>query len=104
MIKKNKTPNVLTHKRGKGKSSKHSYSNASSTQRARIIDWFNNTKPRLSTTEARQKLGIMSPASRILELRRLGFDISLLWSNQVDANGVPHRAGEYVYFGNKGGN
>jgi hypothetical protein len=98
MANKRKNP-APASKLGFKKTVKPLHGNTSHSQRSRIIAWFNETKPCLTTTEARQKLGIMSPASRIFELKRMGHKISLLWTNQVDTNGVPHRAGEYVYFG-----
>ena len=72
---------------------------SSSSQRNRILDWFSNIKPRLNTIEARDQLAIMSPASRILELRRKGYRITLHWIDEIDPLGVKHRIAQYVYMG-----
>jgi len=78
--------------------SKQRYSNSSSSQRTRILKYFENC-PRLSTLEARQLLGIMHPSARIMELRQTGWLIDTHWVHEPDANGVPHRIGLYLYKG-----
>lgn len=80
------------------------YDNSSSTQRQRVLSWFKNESPRLSTMKARTLLGIMSPASRILELKAQGHKITLDWIYEYDSNGVAHRMGQYVYFGQEAKN
>lgn len=44
----------------------------------------------LSTLEARQ-MGICSPAPRIMELRKKGYDISTTTRDEVDHAGVIHK-------------
>ncbi len=99
MRTKIKGSTVLTHKLSQKKKLHHPYNNSPSSQRARIVSWFSENKPRLSTTEAREILGVMHPAGRIQELKEGGHKIILNWTAQADANGVLHRAGEYVYLG-----
>jgi len=75
------------------------HDNSPIAQRARILSWFLNISPRLSTLEAREELGIMSPACRVMELRDMGHDIITDWEQQVDVTGTNHRVGVYVYMG-----
>ncbi|PHS69130.1 MAG: hypothetical protein COB23_07180 [Methylophaga sp.] len=53
---------------------------------------------RLTTLQAREELGIMSPAPRVLELRRLGHNIVTTLTNERDITGRKHRQAEYGYF------
>ncbi len=53
-------------------------------QRQRILKWFRNVSSRLSTLQARNQLGIMSPANRVKELRHAGHCITLEWEKQRD--------------------
>lgn len=78
--------------------SKQLYGNSCASQRARILKIF-ETCPRLSTMEARDTYGIMSPAPRIKELRKQGYKIDTHRITESDANGVPHRMGLYVFMG-----
>lgn len=50
----------------------------------------------ISTSQARDELAIMSPAPRIMELRRRGWDIRTdrVWI--ADSLGVPHLQAQYV--------
>ena len=68
-------------------------SNTLAAQRARLLDVL-QIAPR-TTTELRNQFSIMSPAPRVMELRRLGYNIELEWIEQYDTAGVPHRAGRY---------
>src|SRR5580704_4030135 len=79
-------------------SSKPLYDNSASTQKKRLVKYFENN-PRLSTIEARDKMGILHPGGRINELRAKGYLIETHWTNETDANGVLHRVGLYVYQG-----
>ena len=78
------------------RTSKHRYSNSTSSQRARILKHFKEC-PRLSTLQARNQYGIMSPAPRIKELRAQGYQIETHRITENDSNGVPHRMGLYVF-------
>jgi len=50
----------------------------------------------LTTLEAREVLGVMHPAGRVLELRRLGYAIVTLRRKVVDADGRAHQSAAYV--------
>jgi len=52
----------------------------------------------LTTLYAREKLGIMSPAVRILELRKRDFPIVTHWTATEDKAGTRHREAKYVLF------
>lgn len=75
------------------------YSNAKPSQRARILKAF-EANPKLSTFAFR-KMGIVSPAPRIGELREQHYEIDTQWTNEPDENGIIHRIGLYVYHGKK---
>lgn len=49
----------------------------------------------ISTSEARELLAVMSPAARVMELRRLGYSVMTSWRYLSDAAGVLHRQGVY---------
>jgi len=51
---------------------------------------------RLTTIQAREELGVMSPAPRILELRRMGYDIITYRRYKRDITGRNHYQAEYV--------
>ena len=53
----------------------------------------------LTTLEARERLGVMSPAARTMELRRAGFKIETVRKTALDSEGRPHRSAEYVLRG-----
>ncbi|HAT1846840.1 TPA: helix-turn-helix domain-containing protein [Legionella pneumophila] len=87
---------------GKPKSKMPLYGNSASSQRARLLKFFESI-PRISTMEAREVLGILHPGARIMELRKKGYRIDTHWIEESDANGVMHRIGLYVYQGKSGG-
>ncbi|MCD2449725.1 helix-turn-helix domain-containing protein [Methylicorpusculum oleiharenae] len=66
---------------------KHSTDAAS--QRQRLLEWLRQ-RP-ITTIQARQRLDIMSPAPRILELRQQGFNIVTHWTTENN-----HRIAMYV--------
>lgn len=78
------------------RTSQNRYSNSRSSQRARILKHFKEC-PRLSTIQAREQYGIMSPAPRIKELRAQGYNIVTQRITEHDSNGVPHCMGLYVF-------
>ena len=94
MVSKKSSPAAML---GNSKS-KSLYSNSTSSQRARILEYFSKC-PRLSTMKARDELGVLHPCGRVLELRRLGYRIDTLWVRESDNNGVPHRVGLYIFHG-----
>jgi Helix-turn-helix domain len=49
-----------------------------------------------STVTIRDQLGILSPAARVLDLRKAGHSIKTLTTTAHDADGRPHRAALYV--------
>lgn len=53
----------------------------------------------ISTTQSRELYGIMSPACRVLELRRAGHRIDTVRFRAPDANGQTHNQAKYVYRG-----
>lgn len=92
---------ACANKQGKN-NKKQRYSNNRSAQRQRILQFFEIEKRPLSTFEFRER-GICHPAGRIRELREAGHKILTYYIREQDANGVPHRIGQYCYFGCKGG-
>ena len=73
-------------------------------QRHRLLRFFLEESPRLTVGQAREKLGIMSPPARILELRRQNHRIKTVWINEIDNLGITHRNGTYIYQGQGGNN
>jgi len=51
---------------------------------------------KLTTLEAREGLGVMSPAPRVLELRRMGYNIVTHRRYDQDITGRKHYQAEYV--------
>jgi Helix-turn-helix domain len=49
----------------------------------------------LDTIQIRDRLGILSPASRIYELRKMGYNILTSWKWQWDEVGRPHKIASY---------
>lgn len=64
-------------------------------QCARLLDWLRECGP-IATSEAREHLACMSPAARIMELRKQGYPIVTTWRHIADSEGVIHRQGVYV--------
>jgi hypothetical protein len=101
MISKNQKRPELAGRLGESnKIKQHCYDTTVLSQRASILYWFSTISIRLTTMQARNELGIMSPAARILELRR-EHNISLEWIEELDANGIAHKMGVYIYLGLK---
>lgn len=71
--------------------------NSASGQRQAILNWLEEFDS-LTTLQARDKLGIMSPASRVLELREQGHHIVTYWTTSFDNAGTKHREAKYVLF------
>lgn len=53
----------------------------------------------VTTIEARERLGVMHPGARVLELRRMGWEIATVWSITESARGRKHRNARYVLVG-----
>lgn len=49
-----------------------------------------------STVDIRDQLGILSPAARVLDLRKAGHRIETLTTTATDSEGRPHRSALYV--------
>ena len=69
--------------------------NSAMNQRERIMEGLKNHGA-LTTIEMRRHLDVMSPASRILELKRAGNPIEMKWVNQATDCGKMHRVALYV--------
>jgi hypothetical protein len=64
-------------------------------QCARLLAWLLE-HGQIATSECREFLSIMSPAARVMELRKRGYCISTEWRRIADAEGVIHTQGVYV--------
>lgn len=70
---------------------------SAAAQRARLLDALRSTS--VTTLEARRTLDILHPAMRVLELRRQGYRIAMVWARQETDAGVRHRVARYVLKG-----
>lgn len=69
--------------------------NSTLNQRLKLLDWlFDHCS--INTSQAREKLDIMSPAARIMELKRDGYLIVTLITTWTSAYGIKHRIGRYL--------
>lgn len=68
--------------------------NAKARQRATLLAELRQGP--VTTLHAREALGIMSPAARVLELRRSGLDILTVRAQIVDSSGASHAMARYV--------
>lgn len=87
-------------KRGSKTKKQRLYNNSTSSQRQRILKFFENEKRPLSTFFFRDA-GILHPGGRIKELRTIGHKILTYFVKEADSNGVFHRIGQYSYHGFK---
>lgn len=78
---------------GKTKNQKHLYCTSSAAQRSIILKYLQAGKA-LSTLEAREKLDILHPAARIMELRNRGWKIITHWEIASTNIGL-HRIARY---------
>ncbi|MEN9902547.1 MAG: hypothetical protein RL651_1211 [Pseudomonadota bacterium] len=69
--------------------------NSAQNQRERILDAL-RTHGAITTIEMRKYLDVMSPAPRIMELRRMGKRITTHWVKQATDSGKAHRVALYV--------
>lgn len=71
-------------------------SNDTSTeaQRSKILNYLKETNG-LSTLDARESLGIMAPAARVLELKDQGYPIITRKVIEHDVTGTPHKVAKY---------
>lgn len=75
-------------------------SSTAASQRTSILNHVRNVGP-LSTLHAREFLGVMHPAARVMELRKRGEPIVTHWRTETDVTGTRHRVAEYVYLPSK---
>ena len=64
--------------------------NSAHNQRLKLLDWLFEHGS-ISTSEARENLDIMSPAPRIMELKRAGYLIVTVMDNWTSPHGINHR-------------
>lgn len=69
--------------------------NSTHNQCLKLLDYFLE-RGSITTSEAREKLDIMCPAARILELRLSGYQIETVWDCWTNEYGIKHRIGRYV--------
>ena len=74
--------------------------NSTSSQRSRILHYLRTEGP-LTTLMARHLLDIMNPSQRVLELRRAGHPIQMVWVRDVTPEGNAHRVGQYILLQSK---
>ncbi len=76
------------------------YSTNLACQRQRLLNYLNE-KFSITVNEARVELSILHCPARVLELRKIGYDIRTIWVDEYDQNGIFHRVGRYYFFGNR---
>lgn len=64
--------------------------NSAHNQRLKLLDWLFE-RGNISTSEARENLDIMSPAPRIMELKRAGYSIVTVTDNWTSPHGINHK-------------
>ena len=70
--------------------------NSSSNQCLKILDWLFE-KGNITTTQARQDLDVISPAARILQLKKAGYLIIKISDTWTSEHGINHKGvGRYV--------
>ena len=69
--------------------------NSTGQQRQRILNYLQRGN-RLTTLCARESLGIMHPAARVMELRKTGYNIVTNIRTGPDVTGTRHSVAEYV--------
>lgn len=73
------------------KTSKRNFKdNSASNQCLKILDWLFE-KGNITTTQAREHLDVMSPAARILQLRKMGYQIDRLNDTWTSEHGINHK-------------
>ena len=72
--------------------------NTADQQRQRLSLYL-HTHGSITTCEARRELDILAPATRVMELRRGGLEIDLVWVDDFSEVGKIHRVGRYILKG-----
>ena len=75
--------------------------NSAAAQRARVLDAV-RSGPK-STIQLRRGWDVLSPAARIMELKRRGFEILTQWVHEATDCGKLHRVALYVLLRETGG-
>lgn len=75
--------------------------NSVAAQRARVLDAM-RSGPK-STIQLRRDWDVLSPAARVLELKRRGFEILTQWVHEATDCGKLHRVALYVLLRETGG-
>ena len=102
MNEKKATPiNEAAPNNSQAKSKAIGDSNDAAAQRKRTLELL-RTGPK-STLQLRRDADILSPAARVLELKRKGFDILTQWVHQPTDCGKLHRVALYVLMREAGG-
>ncbi len=75
----------------KTKTTKRNFKDNSSTNQClKMLDWLIE-KGNITTTQARQHLDVMSPAARILQLKKAGYQIDRLNDTWTSEHGINHK-------------
>ena len=69
--------------------------NSAHTQRLLMLAAL-KVKQSITTIEARRDLDILMPATRVFELRAMGYDIATIWTQGITECGRKHRIARYV--------
>lgn len=77
--------------------SREQLNNSTASQRVTLLEHLKKHGS-ITTLQARQVLGVMSPAPRIKELREAGYSIITIRVIDVDSAGIKHRQGLYVLY------
>ena len=64
--------------------------NSAQNQRLKLLNWLFE-KNSITTTQARNNLDIMSPAARILELKKHGYLINSVSAEWISDHGINHK-------------
>ena len=64
--------------------------NSTNNQRAKLLDYLQEHGS-ITTAQARELLDVMSPAPRILELRRYGYLINTVSDSWISDHGINHK-------------
>jgi Helix-turn-helix domain len=98
MIKKTKSaPGKETGAAQETSNTSNDNGNTSAAQRARLLARLRQVP--VSTLDARHALDILHPGGRVMELRRLGFNILTYWRSEESLRGKVHRVALYVLTG-----
>ena len=102
MNEKKATPiNEAAPNNSQSKSTANDNSNDAAAQRRRALELL-RSGPK-STLQLRRDADILSPAARVLELKRRGFEIMTQWVQQPTDCGKLHRVALYVLMRETGG-